>query len=44
MVKEKNSRKSKQRNKCIKNNRFKKLNLKKREREKKGKLHRTAKA
>ena len=40
---EKNSRKSKQKNKCIKNNnRIKKLKLK-REGKKKGKLHRTAK-
>ena len=41
----KNSRKSKQRNKCGKNNnRFKKLKLKKEKRKKGGKLQRTAKA
>ena len=43
MQREKNSRKIKQKNKCIKNNnRIKKLKLK-REGKKKGKLHRTAK-
>jgi len=42
---EKNSRKSKQRNKCRKyNNRFEKLKIEKEKRKKKGKLHRTAKA
>ena len=41
---EKKSRKGKQRNKCRKNNNwFKKLKLRK-EKKKKGKLHRTAKA